>query len=71
MLWAVCLAPLLAAVFFRFGIPYAEQLLCDYFHRQVILAPFYLLFDLLISLITPFMFCYASAMVMLTETIRI
>lgn len=67
MLWAVCLAPLLTAFVFRFGVPYAETLLCDYFQKQVILARYYLLFDLFLFLIPSYMLCFASAMVMLTE----
>ncbi|HBL49883.1 MAG TPA: hypothetical protein DDZ65_06545, partial [Firmicutes bacterium] len=67
MLWAVCFAPLLAALFFRYGIPLIEGLLCGYFQQQAILSDYYLLFDLLLSLLTPYLFCYVSAMVMLTE----
>lgn len=67
MLWAVCLAPLLVALLFRFGIPYAETLLCAHFQKQTILAGYYLLFDLVLCLMPPYMFCFASAMVMLTE----
>jgi len=67
MLWAVCFAPLLTALIFRFGIPYAETLLCAYFQRQTILAGYYLLFDLWLCLTPPYMLCFASAMVMLTE----
>ncbi len=67
MLVAVSIAPLLAACFFRFAIPYIERLLCGYFGKASILAGYYLLFDMFLSLITPYMFCFASAMVMLTE----
>lgn len=67
MLFAVCLAPILAACFFQFGIPFIERLLCAYFGKETILADYYLLFDLLLSVLTPYMFCFASAMVMLTE----
>ncbi len=67
MLWAVCLAPLLTALLFRFGIPYAETLLCAHFQRQTILAGYYLLFDFVLCLMPSYMFCFASAMVMLTE----
>lgn len=67
MLWAVCIAPLLTGVIFRFGIPYAEKLLSRYFDLQSILSGYYLLIDLFLCLITPYMFCYASTMVMLTE----
>lgn len=67
MLIAVCIAPILAACFFRFGIPYMERFLCAYFGKETILSDYYLLFDLFLSLITPYLFCFASSMVMLTE----
>lgn len=67
MFWAVCLAPLITALLFRFGVPYAETLLCTYFQRNTILADYYLLFDLWLCLTPSYMFCFASAMVMLTE----
>jgi fluoroquinolone transport system permease protein len=67
MLYAVCIAPLLAALFFRFVIPFIETLLCGYFNETSILAGYYLLFDLFLALLTPYMFCFASAMVMLAE----
>lgn len=67
MLAAVCIAPVLTALFFRFGIPVIERILCGYFYKTSILSDYYLLFDLFLSLVTPYMFCFASAMVMLTE----
>jgi fluoroquinolone transport system permease protein len=67
MLIAVCIAPLLAALFFRFGIPAIERILCGYFNKTTILADYYLLFDLFLSILTPYMVCFASSMVMLTE----
>lgn len=68
MLYAVCIAPLLAALFFRFGIPQIEALLCGYFNLPSILAGYYLLFDLFTAILTPFLFCFASSMVILTES---
>ncbi len=68
MLYAVCIAPLFAALFFRFGIPYLEARLCGYFNLPAILAEYYLLFDLFLAILTPFLFCFASSMVILTET---
>lgn len=67
MLIAVCIAPLLAALFFRFGIPAIERFLCEYYDKKVILADYYLLFDLFLSILTPYMVCFSSAMVLLTE----
>ena len=67
MLYAVCLAPLLAAVFFKFGIPLIEQQLCGLLSKSVILQEYYLLFDLFLSVLTPYMLSFASSMVILTE----
>lgn len=67
MLAAVCAAVVLTASFIRFGIPAAEIFLCGYFEKEVILKDYYLLFDLLLALVTPYMLCFASAMTMLTE----
>lgn len=67
MLWAVCFAPILTALLFRFGLTYAETMLCGYFQKQTILADYYLLFDLWMCLMPSYMLCFASAMVILTE----
>ena len=67
MLAAVFIAPFLVAFLFRFGIPEIETLLCGYFHRSAILSGYYRLFDLFLSVLTPYMFCFASAMVLLTD----
>ena len=67
MLVIVCFASILYAIFFRFAIPQIEILLCQYFDVSAILFPYYLYFDLLLAMLTPFMFCFASAMLMLEE----
>jgi len=67
MLIVVCIAPILAAFFFHFGIPIIEGLLCEFFRKTTVLTPYNLLFDLFLSILTPYMFCFASAMLMLTE----
>jgi fluoroquinolone transport system permease protein len=67
MLYLVLAAPVLAAFAFRFGISNLENLLCSYFGKASVLAPYYLLFDLLLATLTPYMVCFASSMVMLTE----
>lgn len=67
MLAAVCCATILSAFFIRFGIPALEHVLCGYFQKEAILLDYYLLFDLLLALVTPYMLCFASAMMMLTE----
>lgn len=66
MLIVVSVTPILAGLFFKFAIPNLDKLLCQYY-GQAILADYYLLFDLVLGILTPFMFCFVSAMVMLTE----
>lgn len=67
MLIAVCFAPVLTGLLFRFGIPFLESQLCAYFQVETILVPYYLLFDLFLCIVTPYIFCFVSALVMLTE----
>lgn len=67
MLVAICFAAVLAALFFRFGIPRVERLLCGYFNLEAILADYYLFFDVLLAILVPYMLCFASAMMLLTE----
>lgn len=67
MLVAACAGAVLTALFFRFGIPALEAALCAAFHKDAILLDYYLLFDSVLAFVTPYMFCFASAMMMLTE----
>lgn len=67
MLIAVCCAPLLAGLFFKFGIPFAEARLCAYFGTDAIIFPYYLLIDLFLCILTPYMLSFVSALVLLTE----
>jgi fluoroquinolone transport system permease protein len=67
MLAAVCAATILTAFFVRFGVPEIEDFLCGYFRKSSVLADYYLLFDLFLALISPYMLCFASSMMMLTE----
>lgn len=67
MLAAVCCASIFSAFFIRFGIPAVDNVLNRYFQKETNLSEYYLLFDLLLALVTPYMLCFASAMMMLTE----
>lgn len=67
MLFAACLAPVLAELLFRFAIPLLEAALTDWFHQSAILSPYYALIDILFSMLSPTMFCFVSAMVALEE----
>ena len=67
MLFAACLAPILAGVFFRFAVPFAEAVLTKYYHMPAVISPFYRLIDICFVMLSPTMFCFVSAMVALEE----
>lgn len=67
MLFLSCMAPVLYGLFVKFGIPSAESFLTGYYSRTEVLAPYFLEFDLFLSVVTPMMFSFASSMVILGE----
>ena len=67
MLLAAGLAPLLAGVAIRYAVPLAEGSLVRLTGAEAVLAPYYALFDLFLASLTPAMFCFIAAMVMLEE----
>lgn len=67
MLFAACLAPILAGLFFRFVIPFLEAVMIDRFHAAAIISPYYGLIDICFMMLSPTMFCFVSAMVTLEE----
>ena len=67
MLVAICGVPILVALVFRFGVPELEALLCQTLDTSAFLSEYYLLFDLFMAVMTPYMFTFISTMVMLTE----
>lgn len=67
MLFAAGLAPLLAGVAIRFGVPFLEKLLISYAGAEAVLTPYYGLFDIFFASIAPAMFGFIAAMVMLEE----
>lgn len=67
MLFLVCFAPFLVGLFIRYGIPFAEKLLTEYFNNSEILLPYYLIFDLFLAAMTPMMYGFVSAMVILGD----
>lgn len=67
MLFAACLAPILAGLLFRFAIPPLETALTDWFHVTAIISPYYALIDIFFAMLSPVMFCFVSAMVSLEE----
>ena len=67
MLLVVCFSPIIAGIAFKFGLPLAEETLCSHFGRGAIFEPYYLLIDIFLAILTPYMFCFVSAMVILEE----
>lgn len=67
MLVALVFIPLLMGLFFRFVAPALEEYLCGRTGQAMILATYYPILDLLLSIMTPLMFTAAGAMVILDE----
>ena len=67
MLWASGLSPILAGVAIRFVIPLIEKALVNYTGLPYVITPYYSLLDILYSALTPAIFCFVVAMVMLEE----
>lgn len=67
MLFVCLVAPILIGLVFRLGVPFLEELLCDYFDKVEIIKPYYAIFDLIIVIMTPVMFVFSSILFMLEE----
>lgn len=67
MLFAACLAPILAGVLFRFVLPTLEAAFIVCFHVQAVLSPYYRLIDVFFAMLSPTLLCFVSAMVVLEE----
>ena len=64
----VCiLVPIIMGVAFHFALPYLENILCQYFLVNQIMKPYYIIFDLMLAIMTPIMFCFSGVLVMLEE----
>ncbi len=67
MLIMILIAPLLIGTIFKFGIPFLELQLTSYFDKEVILKDYFILFDLLLATLTPYLVSFAASMTMLDE----
>ena len=67
MLIMILIAPLLIGTIFKFGIPFLELQLTSYFDKDVILKDYFILFDLLLATLTPYLVSFAASMTMLDE----
>ena len=67
MLSVLLFVPLVMGLAFRFGVPVLEGFICVQTGKDAVLAPYYAVFDLLLSAMTPVMFSAAGALVILDE----
>lgn len=65
---AACVAgPIMMGAAFHFLLPVLERLLCGRFGAVQMLASYYIIFDLLLAVMTPILFCFAGVLVVLEE----
>jgi len=67
MLVLICIAPFLCGGLFKYILPIAEKLAERYIPLSEILQPYYILFDLVLGSVTPMLYCFAAAYVILSE----
>ena len=67
MLLAAGLSPFLIGIAMHLGIPFIDKQLTLFTGLQNVIVPYFGLFDILYTAITPVMFCFVAAMVMLEE----
>ena len=67
MLFAALISPVLAGMAIHFGVPFAEKVLVQITDFSAVLSPYYGLFDIFFASLTPAMFCFIAAMVVLEE----
>ncbi len=67
MLLLLVIAPVLAGLFFKFGIPLLEDMVLSRFGLESILVPFYPYFSWLLSLLCGMLFAFVGALVVLGE----
>lgn len=67
MLFAALISPVLAGIAIHFGVPFVEKMLIQVTGFSVVITPYYGLFDIFFASLTPEMFCFIAAMVVLEE----
>ena len=67
MLFLICIAPFLCGVFFKYLLPFIAYSVKEYIALSEILLPYHLIFDLILLSITPMLYCFAAAYVILSE----
>lgn len=64
--FAVIIAPILCGLLFRLGMPYIDTIIFNNTGNYVLIS-YYLAFDITLSILAPFMICFAAAMIMLED----
>lgn len=67
MLFAACLIPMVAGLFFRVAIPLLEAALTERLRLPTVLSAYYGLIDVIFAMLSPAMLCFVAAMVFLEE----
>lgn len=67
MMIMLLMAPILAGVFFRFGIPFLEQKVLRHYGWEKVLIPYYEEFSWLFAMLTGMLFAFAGGLVVLEE----
>lgn len=67
MMTMCLIVPILMGTAFKIGIPFLENLLCSIFKSKEILYSYFLIFDLILTIMTPIMFTFSGVMTVLTE----
>ena len=67
MLTVCMIGPMFMGVAFRFLLPVLENILGKQFGLTQILTPYYRIFDILLAIMTPILFCFAGVLVILEE----
>lgn len=67
MLLCCIFAPILIGCVFHYGLPLLEKVLCSSLNTGEIISPYYGIFDLILAIMTPIMFCFAGVLVILEE----
>lgn len=67
MLIMLVIAPFLAGVFFKFGIPFLERAILSRYGLELILVPYYEIFSWLLAMLTGMLFAFVGGLVVLGE----
>jgi fluoroquinolone transport system permease protein len=67
MLLLIAFAPVLVGFLFWFGVPFVEVRLINYLALEEVISPYYGLLDLFLVMLTPSMFSFVVAMIVLEE----